>query len=306
MRSREQDESLVNLSEISEIELIILRRLREFTSGDHRSQFSGMGFDFVGLREWQAGDRFSWIDWAQSSLTNFNPLIVREFEQHSTASVIAIADGSLSTRCGVDGVRIAAAVARAIATVGLSAVFFQDAYGLAVFEGRLEHFSAVRPRIGRGQVVHCIEAYEQRVGLQEVKPAESLSMTIGSFIRKTSLVPVISDFLFERPNEVLHELSLLNTTHDVFIVLVDSAFAFQMPRLSAGWIEAFDVETGYSRIMSRGELRGLARRVSDWQDAVERMSRDVGLDVLRLHVDTAQTEIALAEFVAERRLRRIQ
>ena len=103
---------LVTLSDITEIELLILRRMRDVTIGDHRSLSHGSGFDFVGLRDWQAGDRFSTIDWAQSSLTNFSPLVVREFEQPSTASVIVVADASLSTRCGVNGVSIATPMAR--------------------------------------------------------------------------------------------------------------------------------------------------------------------------------------------------
>src|SRR6185436_2210337 len=107
----------------TEIELLILRRMREMTIGDHRSLAHGSGFDFVGLRDWQAGDRFSSIDWAQSSLTNFSPLVVREFEQPSTATVMVVADASLSTRCGVHGISIARGIARGIATIGMSAVF---------------------------------------------------------------------------------------------------------------------------------------------------------------------------------------
>jgi hypothetical protein len=111
MRTREQEvEPLINLSEITEVELRILKRMREFTIGEHASRFHGSGFDFVGLREWQAGDRFSSIDWPQSSLTNFSPLIIREFEQPSTSSVIMVADRSLSTRCGIDGVPIATTI----------------------------------------------------------------------------------------------------------------------------------------------------------------------------------------------------
>src|SRR5204862_31989 len=82
--------------------------------------------ELVGLRDWQAGDRMSNIDWPQSTLTNCSPMVVREFEQRSTATVIAVADGSLSTRCGIDGIPIAAAIARTIGTIGMSAVFFQD------------------------------------------------------------------------------------------------------------------------------------------------------------------------------------
>ena len=112
--------------EIAEIELFIIKRMKEFTLGDHASVFKGAGFNFVGVRDWEPGDRMSSIDWAQSSLTNFSPLITRDFEQDSNATIVAVADASLSTRCGVAGVTIAAAIARAVAAAGLSAMFFQD------------------------------------------------------------------------------------------------------------------------------------------------------------------------------------
>jgi uncharacterized protein (DUF58 family) len=296
--------SLVNLSEITEVELIILKRMREFTIGEHRSLFHGTGFDFVGLREWAPGDRFSSIDWPQSSLTNFSPLIVREFEQPSTANVMVVADGSLSTRCGVDGVPINAAIARAIATIGMSAVFFQDMFGMMMFEADFEHLSAIRPRIGKNQVIHCLDAYQSHHGLQDVKASESISRSIAGFMRKTSLIPVISDFLFEQPDEVLRELAHLNSAHDVFLILIDAAFAFEVPKVSAGWVEAFDVETGRSRVMSRGVLRQMAQRVRDWQDDVERTAKRSGIDVLRLGLDQIQSVIAITEFVMERRLRK--
>src|SRR5215813_7194605 len=96
-------EPLVNVSEIAEIELFILKRMKEFTLGDHASVFKGPGFNFVGVRDWEPGDRVSSIDWAQSSLTNFSPMVMREFEQPSTAAIIAVADASLSTGCGTHG-----------------------------------------------------------------------------------------------------------------------------------------------------------------------------------------------------------
>jgi len=296
--------SLVNLSEITEVELIILKRMREFTIGEHRSLFHGNGFDFVGLRDWVPGDRFSSIDWPQSSLTNFSPLIVREFEQPSTANVMVVADGSLSTRCGVDGVPINAAIARAIATIGMSAVFFQDMFGMMMFEADFEHLSAIRPRIGKNQVIHCLDAYQFQTGLQPLKRADSLSMSLAGFMRKTSMVPVISDFLFDDAGAVMTELGQLNNSHDVFIVLIDSAFAFELPPVSAGWIETFDVETGRAQVMSRHALGALARRTRSWQDEVARMAKAVDLDVLRIGVDEQQTAIALSEFIAERRLRK--
>jgi uncharacterized protein (DUF58 family) len=305
MRTREQDvEPFVNLSELTEIELLIMRRMREFTIGEHRSLFHGSGFDFVGLRDWQAGDRMSQIDWAQSTLTNFSPMVVRDYEQRSTATVVAIADNSLSTRCGIDGIPIAAAIARTIGTIGMSAVFFQDLFGLITFDAKFEQLAAIRPRIGKNQVIHCLEAYQFGEGLMPLKRADSLSMSLAGFMRKTSMVPVISDFLFDEAASVMRELAQLNSMHDVFIVLIDSAFAFELPPVSAGWIEAFDVETGKSKVMSRKALRTLSGRTRAWQDEVARLAKDNDLDVLRIGVDEVQTAIALTEFIAERRLRK--
>ena len=305
MRTREQEvEPLVNLSEITEIELIVLRRLREVTAGEHRSLSHGGGFDFVGLRDWEPGDRASTIDWAQSSLTNFSPMQVRDFEQPSTVQVVVVADQSASTRCGVDGVPIAAAVARAIGTIGMSAVFFQDSFGLITFNQGFERLAAIRPRIGKGQVIHCLDAYQHERGLVDVKSAGSLSMSLAGFMGKTTLGPVVTDGLFDNPVEMLHELELLDSTHDVFVVLIDSAFAFEMPPVSAGWVRAFDVETGRARTLSRSTFGHLAARVRAWQDTFERLARQADLDVLRLGIDEVQSAAALIEFIAERRLRK--
>jgi uncharacterized protein (DUF58 family) len=306
MSSRErQAEPLVNLSELEEIELLILKRMREFTMGEHRNKFHGTGFDFVGLREWQPGDRLNAIDWPNSTLTNFSPLMVRDFEQPSTGTVVAVADKSLSTRCGVDGVPIAAAIARAIGTLGMSAVFFQDMFGLITVDTGFRDMAAVRPRVGKGQVIHCVDAYQYDQGAVELRQAGSLSVTLGGFLRRTSLVPVISDFLFDNPDAVISELALLNSTHDVFLVLIDSAFAFALPPVSAGWIRAFDVETGRSRVFSRRALQALADKTRAWQDRVEKTARDADLDVLRLGLDDVKNAVALGEFVAERRLRKM-
>jgi uncharacterized protein (DUF58 family) len=314
---------LVSLSDVNEIELLILKRMREFTIGEHSSLFHGSGFDFTGLRDWQAGDRFESIDWPQSSLTNFSPLVVREFEQPSTSSVVIVADASLSTRCGVGGVPIATIVARAVATLGMSAVFFQDSIGLVTFQDRFQHLAGLRPRIGKNQVISCLDAYTAAAlegphrgasaqgrgrapvsAAPELKHADTLGGTLAGFLRKTSMVPVVSDFLFDDAEEILRELAQLNSLHDVFVALVDASFAFELPSVSAGWIDAYDVETGRTRVMSRRDLRKAADRVRSWQDSVAARARVMDLDIMRLSLDQTQFDIALMEFVIARRLRR--
>ena len=306
MRTRDHEEiaPLVNMADITEIELVIVRRMREVTLGDHRSRSQGAGFDFLGLRDWQAGDRFSSIDWAQSSLTNFSPLIVREFEQMSTATVLAIADISPSARCGTGGVSIAAAIARAIATLGMSAVFFQDPFGLVTFDAGFQHLTALRPRTGKNHVVHCLDAYQFQRGTQTVRRTGSISTSLGGFVRRQALLPVVSDFLFDDAEAVLKELSLLNATHDVFVVLIDSGFAFDLPQVSAGWVEIVDVETGRARTISRRAYAQLADRARQWQEEVRRFSKQLDIDVVSIGLDQTKSDIALSEFVAERRLRK--
>ena len=75
--ARHVKRSLVSWEEIQDLELVIRRRMREVTTGSHPSIVRGSGFDFVGLRDWQPGDRASSIDWGQSTMTNFSPLVTK-------------------------------------------------------------------------------------------------------------------------------------------------------------------------------------------------------------------------------------
>ena len=297
--------ALVSLADIAEIELFVLRRLKELTLGDHASVFKGPGFDFVGVREWEPGDRVASIDWAQSSLTNFSPMIMREFDQHSNATIVAVADASMSTRCGAGGVTIAAAVARALAAVGLSAVFCQDLFGLMTFDAGFRQLAAARPRIGKSHVLYCLDLYAHRRSIDGPGTHVDVAATLESQLRKTSVVPVISDFLFADAPRVIGELSRLNALHDVFLIMVDARFAYRLPDVSAGWVETIDIETGRTALVSRRELTRLGDRIGDWQEQMLRLARDLDIDLLRVGLDRWEMETTLVEFVAERRLRKV-
>ena len=301
----DDSDGLVNLQEIAEIELFILKRMKEFTLGDHASVFKGAGFNFVGIRDWEPGDRMSSIDWSQSSLNNFSPMITREFEQDSNAAIVAVADASASTRCGIGGTMIAHAIARAVAAAGLSAMFFQDLFGLVAFDNRFVQVTAARPRIGRSHLLYCLDLYKQSVMQQTEAAGHDIIMAIESQVRKASLVPVISDFLFPDAKRVIGELGHLNAVHDVFLLMADVRFAYELPGVSDGWMEVVDVESGRSRVLSRREMRRLAERVGEWQDEIALLARDARLDLVRVGLDRWEMETTLVEFTAERRLRKM-
>ena len=303
--AQEASAPLVNLSEIAEIELFILRRMKELTLGEHASVYKGSGFNFVDLRDWQPGDRLATIDWAQSSLTNFSPLIIRELEQTSTAVIVALADASQSTRCGTGGVAVATAIARSVAAVGLSALLFQDTFGLITFDDGLRQLAEARPRIGKSHVMHCLDLYQYPRSSQTRSARADITTALSGHLRRTAMVPVISDFLFEEATRLIEELALLNAVHDVFLMIVDVGFAYDLPETSAGWIEAFDVETGRERVMSRREFGRLGRRVDEWQQEILEKAHDAGLDAVRVGLDRWEMENVLVEFLAERRLRKV-
>ena len=307
MTSGAATEPLVSLSDIAEIELWILKRMKEFTLGDHASVFKGSGFNFVGVRDWEPGDRMSSIDWSQSSLTNFSPMITREFEQDSNAAIVAVVDASLSTRCGIaGGTTIATAIARAVAAAGLSATFFQDLFGLVTFDEKFRPLASARPRIGRSHLLYCLDLYRQSLSqTREPERVQDIVSAIESQVRKSSLVPVISDFLFTDANALIGQLSHLNAVHDIVLLMADVRFAYEVPSVSDGWMEVFDVESGRTRVLSRREMRRLATRISEWQDEIERLARDADLDIVRVGLDRWEMETALVKFTAERRLRKM-
>jgi len=87
-------------------------------------------------------------------------------------------------------------------------------------------------------------------------------------------------------------------------VMIDSAFAFEAPQLSSGWIDTIDCETGRTRTISRHTLSQLASRAADWQRGVRQQAKSLDLDVVTIGTDHDRADIALSEFVAERRLRK--
>ena len=321
-------DALVGWDEIQDIELVIVRRMREHAAGAHPSAFRGAGHEPAGLRDWQPGDRPSAIDWAQSTLTNFAPLVTREQEHESTARLVIVADTSLSTRCGAGGVPVATIIARAVGTLALAGALFQDQVGLVTLDGPHRRL-AVRPRVGKSHAVHCLETYQTTVATREPRSGSEAAgggseaagggrwtaagptgtgartdADLSALLRRTSLVPVISDFLFDGAEVLLEELANLNARHDVFVVLIDAAYAFELVVAPAGWTEVCDVETGQAALLSAGELRSLAAEVRVWQDAVADRAEELGLEVLRLGADAGRFHETVVDFLADRRMRR--
>jgi uncharacterized protein (DUF58 family) len=303
MRTQQQ---LIDTADIAQIELFILRRMRESSPGARASIRTGSGFDFLGLRDWEAGDAVSSIDWAQSSLTNFSPMITRQYEQESNATIIPIVDASPSTRCGRDGSTLLTAIARALAAIGFVAAFFQDRFGFIAFDAARRPLTSARPRIGKSHVFNCLDLYQRAESAPRPVVGDDVVAALGAYLHRTSFIPVLSDFLFEDATDLIAALARLNATHDVLLLMVDARFAFELPATSAGWIDVVDVETGAVQTLSRRELMQLGERAEEWQSGIARSARLAGLDLVRITGDRWQLEESLLKLVAARRLRKVR
>jgi hypothetical protein len=185
-------------------------------------------------------------------------------------------------------------------------VFFQDQFGLITFDDQFRQVAAARPRIGKPHIIYCLDLYQQLKTAPPGAQAQDVTAAIEGHLRKTSMVPVISDFLLPDVERVIKELSLINGMHDVFLMMADARFAYRLPSASAGWIETFDVETGGTRVVSRREFARMADRVDEWQTHVAGLARDHDLDLVRVGLDRWEMETTLIEFARERRLRKFQ
>jgi uncharacterized protein (DUF58 family) len=300
---RDNASPLLDPSEVEAINLFSAARVRKLMFGEHASVFAGTtGFNFSGIRDFEPGDQQIKVDWAHSTTTLFNPLQVRECIEERAIDIVIAADISCSTRCGTFSALIGKSIARTIATIGFSASIFQDTVGLVLFGGR--ELVIEPPRGGRNHVERMVDLYQTTPAAPGLPGRERIAETIAGELRRTSLVIVASDFLFPDVFSTLKELADLKQPHDVFLVMADSAFAFELPAISAGWVGCVDSETGARVDLSYSQIQGLPRLIRRHQDAVGDYAERMDLEVLRVLPDVEPFQSAIFDFFLERRLRR--
>ena len=170
MRLRSDDrESLVSLADITEIELVILKRMREVTIGDHRSRQHGTGLRLrrparLAARRSLLVDRLGPVD-AHQLLAAHRPRV--RTAEHG--------DGRGGRRSvAVDALRRATASrsprrSRAPSPrSGCRRCSFRIRSASSPSTPASRISAASGPRTGKSHVVHCLDAYERQHGLQEV------------------------------------------------------------------------------------------------------------------------------------------
>ena len=259
-----------------------------------------------GLRDWQAGDRFSAIDWPQSSLTNFAPLVVREFDRRAPPRCWR------GRRVAVDPLRRRrhAAGGRRRPRRGhhrpLGHVLpgpLRAADLRTRLRRRRRRGPAHRPRPRRPLPGSLRVAPRARAGGRRRRrqcgggrqPADDRPGA-GHLRLPVRRCP--------RRRRASWHWSTSPTTCSSCSSTAPGRLP--MPPIACGWITVHDVEGGEPRVMSRRAYLDLPTQAADWQDRVARSRPRRRARRRGARADERQGELALAEFVAERRLRRVR
>jgi len=291
----------LNPEEVEGVFLIVLSKTQELISGEHSSRFVGVsGFDFSSIREKQPDDPSKRIDWAKSTFTGFNPLMVREMVEERTVEVLIVADASLSTRFGLNGITIGHGIARVIATVGFSAAIIQDPVAQLVFTDDRSSFESFG--MGKNHVLYLLDLYQDHDRLSRDFLLKNLSETVSGEIRRTSLVVFISDFLSPETVNACKGLADLASVNDIVVLMVDASFAFELPRTSSSWVGCYDAESGRHKIFSARELKRLRHKVFAYQEEAAADIEKMGLEVLRVSPESKQFHDDILHFFLDRRL----
>ncbi len=290
---------LLDPAEIEEVFLIVLSKTRELRSGEHQSLFTGTsGLEFASLREKEPGDPLKNVDWARSSTTGFNPLIIKETVEDRVVRVILVLDASLSTRFGINGIPIGRNIAKVAAVIGFSAAIFQDP--VAQFTFSEEKFGFEEFGVGKNHVFYLIGLYQNPDRLvHEFRPDQLASMLVNE-IGSSSLIVFISDFLSSSALPSCRSLQSIASYNDVVVFAVEASFAFELPPTPSSWIEVGDV-SGRRSIVSIGEARQLKSRVEIHQRETVDALASAGFETILVNPAIDRFASDLFDFFLERR-----
>lgn len=239
------------IHKIKQIEISTRHMVAENIAGQYHSVFKGQGMEFDEVRPYYAGDDVRRIDWNVTARTG-TPYI-RRYVEEQEATVMLVLDSSGSSDFGSDKRFKRELAAELTAVLSYAATTNNDKVGLLIFTDQIELL--VPPRKGRRHVLRLIRevlAYKPRSRGTDIKLALD---TINRFLKRRSIVFLISDFLINVEN-YKRSLSITNKRHDV--VAIDLQDPMESKISNVGLIVMEDSETGAIKYVDTAD--------SAWQD----------------------------------------
>jgi uncharacterized protein (DUF58 family) len=251
------------LESVRRIEVRTNRLVNDMMVGAYLSHFKGRGMDFEELREYIPGDDVRDIDWNVTHRLG-RPFVKRFREERELTAVLAV-DVSASSTFGSGSRTKREFAAEIAATLAMSAARTGDKVALLLFTDEVELF--VPPRKGRR---HILRLVRELLLFQPRRRGTNISSALeflNHVLHRRAIVFLLTDFLHsfnadqsrwssipslsldrlkrERqptPRDVVQELGLTNTRHDVVCLHLHDPRESTLP--DAGLVTIEDAETG--------------------------------------------------------------
>jgi len=259
------------LKQVQEIEFRTNLLVNTLFTGEYRSVFRGQGIEFAEVRAYLEGDDFRAIDWNVSA--RFAHPFVKSFAEERELTLLLIVDQSGSLHFGHPTSKAALAVEVA-AVLALAAARHNDRVGALMFTDRVEY--VIRPAKGRAHALRVIRdllAFAPRG--KGTNLAEALRYA-SKLIRHRAIVVVLSDFRAEGWEDPLAQLAQHN---DLVAITIDDPRELRLP--DAGWVDAYDAESGRQLLLDTSHPANRARLVG----AAERIVMERGRKLQQSRVD---------------------
>lgn len=281
---------------LTQLELLVTRRLDGVLAGDHRGLLPGPGTEPGEAREYEPGDDVRTMDWSVTARTTVphirQTIADRELETWLVVDLTPSLD--VQGRHG-DKRRL---VEAAVATVGFLSAAGGSRVGLVLTgDGRPR---VLRATGGRGHVRRLLEEVSRSA--PEVTPGGTLAdclHAVRNTARRHGLVVIVSDFLSEIDWE--RSMRVLGTRHEFLAVHVADPLDIALPAVGAALLQ--DPATGdVLEVEVDDALAADYRRVAaEHRHAVHTALRRCGAPVLALRTDRDWIRDVI-DFVGVRRL----
>jgi uncharacterized protein (DUF58 family) len=205
----------------------------DLLSGNFRSVFKGQGIEFAEVRRYELGDDVRSIDWNVSA--RFGTPYVKMYREERELTVCIILDNSASMHSAGAISRYDQAVLAA-ALVAFSAEQTGQRVGALCFDQGISRIFT--PRKGRAHIMTIISGFLENQGGGLSSDLGLALAGAGRFLKRRSLVVILSDFLCVNWEQ---ELGDLCARHDVIAIGITDPLDKEIPGL--GLLSIRDPET---------------------------------------------------------------
>lgn len=257
---------------IAALEITTRRALGAVLSGDSRTRRLGLGFDFDQIREYHEGDEVRFIDWNSSARSG--NLMVRQFRDDRTRTIMLVVDGSGSMGCG-SGENLKYERARECAiALALTAAQTRDRVGLCLYAAGIIKF--MPPRAGRAQALAIAQALYAHTPSGISALGDALRHVLER-VKGKILVVCISDFI---DDQYVRSLRMVARAHELLALRILDERERNVP-IEFG-IDCEDPETGElldAGMMTAGSMERVASDYLAYHRATMRKSAVPVLDL---------------------------